>query len=239
MKALFTKTRSAPQARMIDGVSVIVTRKKVKNLNLAVLPPDGTVKVSVPYFVSAAAVEAFVRSRMEWIQEKRQGFLESTKYKKKDYVDGEVHPFLGVDHVLKIRISSSRRWVEKTPSEITLYARESDCALRREKILEQWYREQLTDLLPQLFAHWEAVVGRSANEWGIKKMKTRWGSCNITARRVWLNLELAKYPLECLEYVLVHELVHLYEASHNARFKGLMSQYLPGWKERKKLLNTL
>jgi hypothetical protein len=120
---------------------------------------------------------------------------------------------------------------------LDLFVRPETTVAQRQRVLECWYREQLRGQIPALLAQWQPVLGVAAAEWGIKKMKTRWGSCNIRARRVWFNLELAKKPARCLEYVVVHELVHLLERNHNARFKTLMDQHLPTWRTCREELN--
>ena len=150
-------------------------------------------------------------------------------------------PYLGQPYELLVSEAPGRASVVLLPESGQLHLRTpgGSTAAQREAMLTAWYRQQLKRLLPALFAQWEPVVGRSAETWGIKQMRTRWGTCNIGARRVWLNLELIKRPLPCLEYVLVHELTHLHERLHNARFWGLMDQFMPGWQLHKAELNRV
>lgn len=119
-----------------------------------------------------------------------------------------------------------------------MYVRRGASKESKEKLLTEWYREQLKRIIPELLEKWQPVIGQNANDWGVKKMKTKWGSCNIEQRRVWLNLELAKKPIECLEYILVHELVHFYERNHNQRFKDILEKAMPNWQARRRLLNS-
>ncbi len=246
MKAFFVKPKifnsnpkkKAPQVFWVDNMPILVTRKKVKNLNLAIQPPNGEVKISVPYFVSDLEVERFIRERMTWILEKRQSFIDSPRARQKQFIDGEEHSFYGEIYPLKLIECSPCRHIEITPNnELAMYLKVGDDLTRREKLMDEWYRDKLKTDLPLLLEQWQPVVGKEVAQWGVKKMKTRWGSCNIAAKRIWLNLELAKYPIACIEYVLVHELVHLYERYHNDRFKRLMTQFLPDWQERKNHLN--
>lgn len=219
----------------IGDIPVQLSWKKVKNLNLRVRPPKGEVFLSVPLGYSQRDAEAFLLSKEDWIKRSIKKLSES-HVAEPDFTDGEVHYFLGKPYKLRVK-EALRNRLETQADFMILYLRE-DSPDRRKKLVEDFYRQELRTLAWQLVPGWEKKMGVKLWELGIRKMKTRWGSCNITKARVWLSLELAKYPLEAIEYVLVHELVHLLERGHNKRFYGFMDYYLPDWKSRKKLLDA-
>lgn len=221
----------------VSGVSVEVVRKEIKNLHLGVYPPEGRVRVAVPLKIDDEAVRLAVISKLGWIKRKQKEFAEQPRQSQREMVSGESHYYLGQRYRLNVIEHSGANLVRLKGKTIDLYVRPNADQARREAVLSQWYRQQIKDLIPELLARWEPVVGVQAAEWGVKKMKTRWGTCNIGARRIWLNLELAKKPIQCLEYILVHELVHLLERRHNDRFRDLMDQFLPQWRLHRDILN--
>jgi predicted metal-dependent hydrolase len=155
-------------------------------------------------------------------------------------VTGESHYFLGQRYRLNvIEHKGAGKVILRNKTAADLYVRPGSDAARREKILQQWYREQLKTLIPSLLEKWKRVAGVQVTHWGIKKMKTKWGGCNIEDRRIWLNLELAKKPVRHIEYILVHELVHLRERHHNDRFTAIMTQLMPKWQHYKAELNRM
>jgi hypothetical protein len=152
-------------------------------------------------------------------------------------ISGESHYFLGQPYTLRVFPQKGPGCVSlQCAPFIDLYVRPGASVLDRQRVLHRWYREELKELVPPLLARWQPVVGVAAAEWGVRMMRTRWGSCNIRARRIWLSLELARKPVECLEYVVVHELTHLLERRHNHRFYGYMDQFLPTWRLARALL---
>ncbi len=154
-------------------------------------------------------------------------------------MSGESHYFLGNRYLLNVVEASIKPYVELNNKYISLYIRPNSTKEKREKIMNEWYREQLKDMIPVYIEKWEAIIGVNVEEWGVKIMKTRWGSCNIKAHRIWINLELGKKNPRCLEYIVVHEMVHLLERKHNDRFKSYMDKFLPNWKSIKAELNGL
>lgn len=229
--------KSPPKQITVDGLTITVVRKNIKNLNLSVYPPDGRVRVSVPRRTSEAAIRQVLRERMEWIKRQQARFAGLKERTGPGYVSGEMLDYQGQSYSLSVIPSPGRPKVSLHLDRIDLHApAESDRALR-ERALETWYRAQIKQLIPPLIARWEPVMGVKVAEWGVKRMKTRWGTCNIKARRIWLNLELVKFPPEYLEYVVVHEMTHLLERLHTPRFKGLLDQFLPGWRELRVALN--
>ena len=228
-----------PQTQ-IAGLQIDLVRKRMRSLRLTVYA-GGRIRVSVPLQTPPAAIEAFVHARRAWIEKHQQRFATREPAPQLRYESGEMVPYLGEAYELQVLPAPGRARVafRHETRQLHLHVPENSTVAQREAILGAWYRQQIKQLLPALLAQWEPVVGRSAAAWGVKQMRTRWGTCNIGARRIWLNLELIKRPLPCLEYVLVHELTHLHERLHNARFWGLMDQFLPDWRTQRTELNRV
>ncbi len=221
----------------VDGIAVEVVRKRIKHLNLRVYPTDGRVRVAAPLRTDEATVRGMVSSRLEWIQRQRARLMGQPRQDALKMCPGEQHWFLGQRYCLEVYENRSHSGVHlRADSILEIRARGAADTTRRMAILEAWYRQQLQARLPELIARWEPVVGVRVAECRIKTMKTRWGSCNINARRVWLNLELIKRPVISLEYVLMHEMTHLLERYHNARFYALMDGFMPDWRLHRKAL---
>ena len=221
-----------------DELTVNVIKKNIKNINLSVHPPDGRVRISAPWRIDNATIESFVLSKLSWIAQKRAKILARPRQAPKQYLSGESYYYKGDRYLLNIIHSTTTpKVVIRDQTYLDLYVRESSIQQQRAKVLTEWYRCQLKAELPELIAYWQQIIGVEINDWGVKKMKTRWGTCNIQAKRIWLNLELIKKPPYCLEYVVVHELVHLLERNHGDRFKAYMTQFMPDWRSRKEELN--
>ncbi len=215
-----------------------VVRKDIKNLHLGVYPPEGRVRVAAPLRLDDEAVRLAVISRLKWIHRQQDGFERQDRQSQREMVTGESHYVQGRRYLLNV-IEHEGSAVVCLPNNKTLELRVSPGTSRdkREAVLHQWYRQRLREQIPQLIAKWEPKIGVTVAQWSIKKMKTRWGTCNIDARRIWLNLDLAKKPASCLEYILVHEMVHLLERHHNERFKQLMDRLMPQWRLHREELN--
>ncbi len=223
----------------VSGIEVEVVRKEIKNLHLAVYPPDGHVRVAVPENITDDNIRLAVISKLGWIKKQQQDFKSQPRQSERKYVSGECHYFFGKRFRLELIERDARPEVRLLKSgKLKLFVRPGTSEEGKEKLLNGWYREQLKSVIPELLDKWQPIVGKQAEAWGIKKMKTKWGSCTIEQGRIWLNLELAKKPSECLEYILVHELLHLHERNHNQRFMELLDQFLPNWRTSKKKLNT-
>ena len=223
----------------VNGVPVEIVRKGIKNLHLGVYPPHGRVRVAAPLRVSDDAVRLAIVDKLAWIKRQRARFDAQPRQSAREMVSGESHYFLG--HRYRLRVlnrGAAPKVVIRNNSTIELHVRREINSAQRERLLQRWYRQQLKELIPPLLAKWEQRLGIHANEWAIKKMKTKWGTCNVPARRIWLNLELAKKPAQCLEYIVVHELVHLMERHHNDNFIALMNNFLPQWRSRRDELNA-
>ena len=213
-------------------------RKPIKNLHLSVHPPDGHVRVSAPSHMDDEAVRLAVVSKLSWIRRHQKTFADQPRQSQREMISGESHYFLGRCYRLTVteRNGPNRITLNGT-SNLTMQLRPGTDRDKREQLLNTWYRQHMKELVPDLISKWQPIIGVQVADWGIKKMKTRWGSCNTRDHRVWLNLELAKKSLDCIEYVLVHEMVHLLERNHSERFKALMDQFLPQWRLYRDELN--
>ncbi len=226
------------QEIQIAGIAVEVVRKEIKHLHVGVYPPAGRVRVAAPLRLDDEAVRLAVVSRLGWIRRKQKGFAGQVRQSQRELVTGESHYFQGRRYLLAVKEcdgASEVRLVGKSSMELRVPPGFDHA--QRDAVLQRWYRRQLRALLPPLLAKWEPRIGKTVAAVRIKKMKTRWGSCNADAGRIWMNLELIKKPVACLEYVLVHELVHLYERHHNDRFLEWMDTLLPAWRVHRDELN--
>lgn len=223
----------------VSGIKVEVVRKDIKNLHLGVYPPHGRVRVAAPLVVSDEAVRLAVIDKLGWIKRQKAKFAEQPRQTQREMVNGESHYFLGQRYRLRVHERDAPASVAvRGVASLDLFVRPGASAAQREAVLLHWYREQLKALIPPLLEKWQPILGVQASHWGIKKMKTKWGSCNPTAKRLWFNLELAKKPAMCLEYLVVHELVHLLERNHTERFTALMNGFLPNWSVCRATLNS-
>ncbi|MCM1258230.1 MAG: M48 family metallopeptidase [Roseburia sp.] len=222
---------------ILDGISVSVTKKSIKNMYIRVLPPDGTVKISAPRSVSDESICRFAQAKLPWIKEQRKLFQEKPCGAKREYITGEYCYVWGRKYRLEVQESDFGSRVFLSGDNLVLRIKGESDASRREKLLNEWYRKEMRQTVPRLLKKCGDVVGVHAKEWQIKNMRTRWGTCNIAKKRIWLNLQLASKPPECLEYVIIHELVHLLERNHNKRFYGYMDVFYPGWREVRERLN--
>ena len=222
----------------VSGLPVEIVRKAIKNLHLGVYPPNGRVRVAAPVRVRDEAVRLAVISRLGWIKRQRKRFHAQDRQAVREYVSRESHYFLGRRYLLNVIEHDGSSQVSRRGNK-TLELRVSKGASRqrREQILLVWYRKNLKALILPLIEKWETKMGLKVESWGVRRMKTKWGSCNSVDRRIWLNLELAKKSIHCLEYILVHEMVHLIERKHNDRYIALMDQFLPSWRQRRDELN--
>lgn len=215
----------------ISGISVEIIRKEIKNLHVGVYPPHGRVRVAAPLRLRDDAIRLSVISRLGWIRRKQEGFLKQDRQTLREMVTGESHYYLGRRYLLDvIETDGPPRINLLNNTTMRLQVRPGMNREARTAFMQRWYRQRLREQIPELLAKWEPKVGRKVADLRIKRMKTRWGSCSVDAGRVWLNLELIKKPISCLEYILVHEMVHLIERHHTERFQELMTMLMPTWK---------
>ncbi len=222
------------------GLSIEVTRKDIKNLYVRINRRTGKIRVSSPNYISERGIEQFLDSRLSWIEKHLTTSSFHTEQEKAfQYITGEEHYFLGKRYQLEVKDDSNSTNVYLEEGRIHLKIRGTSTVEKRKKVLEDWYRFQLQERIPEFVHFYESKMNVEVNEYRIKKMKTRWGSCNIRAKRIWLSLELAKRSEGCLEMVIVHEMVHLFERLHNKRFYKLMDVFMPNWREFETELRTL
>jgi predicted metal-dependent hydrolase len=214
----------------IGQLVIDVVKKDIKNIHLGVYPPDGNIRIATPLKVNDDRVRLFAISKLPWIKKQQAKFQAQSRQSPREFISGESHYFQGRRYLLNVIYhQSSPKVIIKNNTNIHLFVRENSTLEQRKKVMTEWYRQQLKEQIPTLLDKWQSITGLTANDWGIKQMKTKWGSCNITDKRIWLNLELAKKPQHCLEYVIVHELVHLLERNHNERFIAYMDKFMPQW----------
>ena len=223
---------------VLDAIEFVITIKSIKNLYIRV-KKDKKAYVSVPKRFTKAHMHDVLHAHLPWVKAQLEKLADRPKSVVYEYLTGETHYLWGKGYRLVVEDNQPKHSVCLNNDEIYVYTKGKLTREQRAKLLDLFHREQLTQVIPNLMATWERRMDVKASEWRLKTMKTRWGTCNTRDKRIWLNTELAKYPFECFEYVLVHELVHLLERSHNHRFHALMSQFLPDWPDRKKALNHL
>lgn len=222
----------------VGGIAVEVIRKKIKHLHVGVYPPGGRVRVAAPVRLDDDAVRLALVSRLGWINRKRKAFEDQVRQSRRDMVTGESHYFQGRRYLLDVIEGAgppSVRLAGHTTMELRV--RPGTQRQARDLVLQAWYRRRLREQVPELLAKWEPKIGVAVAEVRIKKLKTLWGSSNAAARRIWLNLELAKKPTSCLEYILVHEMVHFLERHHDERFRERMDSLMPSWRHHRAELN--
>lgn len=222
------------------NIEIDVVRKDIKNMHLAVYPPHGRIRLSAPSKTDDEVLRLYAISKLGWIKKHVKSFKEQARETKRDYVSGESHYFNGKRYLLEVQNHERYAKVKLIGiNKIQLWVKPDTSVEEKATIMKEWYRKQLKNQLPALIEKWEKVIGVKANDWGVKHMKTKWGACNTDDKRIWINLELSKKPISCLEYILVHELVHLHERNHNERFISLMDKFMPKWRLHRDELNSL
>ncbi|MBR9802821.1 MAG: M48 family metallopeptidase [Rubinisphaera brasiliensis] len=222
----------------VSGIPIDVVRKDIKNLHLAVYPPNGRVRVAVPDRTNDETIRLAVISRLAWIRKQQRALARQQRQSQREMVTGESHFAQGRRYRLDVVEQNAPASVAiRNSRTMELRVRPGTGEEKRREVLNRWYRQQLREQIPALLEKWEPIIGVTVAACGIKRMKTRWGTCNIEARRIWLNLELAKKPSECLEYILVHEMVHLLERHHNDRFRQYLDEFMPQWRMYREELN--
>ena len=224
----------------ISNIKIDVVRKDIKNIHLAVYPPTGRVRIAAPLRVNNDAIRLFAISKLGWIKRHQRKFEGQERISPREYKNRESHYFQGRRYLLNIiEADAPPKVVLKNKTYIDLYVRPKTPIAKRHEIMKEWYRQKLKEKIPPLIKKWEKKMDVLVNEFGVKKMKTKWGTCNRKAKRIWLNLELAKKPAQCLEYIVAHEMVHLLERNHNDRFISLMNEFMPKWKFYRDELNRI
>jgi predicted metal-dependent hydrolase len=221
----------------VGGITVDVVFKNIKNVHLSVHPPTGRVRISAPAHMKLDTIRVYAISKIDWIKKHQKKFREQERETRREYLDRESHYVWGKRYLLKVKEENRTPSVELKHSQMSLTVRPGAIMAKREAIVTAWYREQVNAAVMPLVEKWELVLGVQVDQIIVRRMKTRWGSCTSPKRIIRLNTELAKKPRECLEYVLVHEMVHLLEPSHNARFISLIDKFMPQWRHIRDELN--
>ena len=225
------------QQIMIGDICVDVVHKDIKNMHLSVYPPTGKVKISAPLRMDLETIRVFAISKLSWIKKQQGKLCGQERETPREYITRESHYYLGRRYLLKVIEHNASPKVVIKHETIEMYIRPNTGLEKRKIILDEWYSQRLKEIIPGIIAQYENKFKVNIAEFAVKKMKTRWGTCSIKAKRIWLNLELAKKPKECIEYIVVHEMVHLLERHHNERFTAVMDKYLPKWRFYKEELN--
>lgn len=223
----------------LGDLMIEVERKEIRNIHLSVYPPAGAVRISAPLRLDLDTIRVYAISKLKWIRKQQDIFNRQQREPRREFLTRESHYYLGERYLLKVIEQDAHPKIILKKKEIRMVVRPETRLEKKQELLDEWYRSELKRMVPPLIKNWEEKIGVKAHDYGIKKMRTKWGTCNPNAGRIWLNLELAKKPLECIEYIVVHELIHLIEPSHNKRFITLLDEHLPKWKFYRDELNRL
>lgn len=227
-----------PEKIVVAGIQVTVTRKKIKNVHLSVYPPNGVVRMSAPLRMSDETLRVFLVAKVGWIRSQQKKLQEAQRETAREYIDRESHYLWGARLLLKVREEAAPASVEVKFRQMILRVRPGSTLERREAVVHAWYRDQVRGAAEPLIAKWEKKLEVRSDGLYVQKMKTKWGSCNTTKKNIRLNTELGKKSKECLEYIVVHELLHLLVPNHGLRFQELMKQFLPNWRILRDKLNS-
>jgi hypothetical protein len=228
---------TSSQVIRVFEIPVEIVRKDIKNIHLGVYPPEGNVRISVPRHITNENVRLAIVSKLSWIKKRQEEFKKQPRQSEREYVTGESHYFQGRRYILEVVERHGKHSLSlKNNAKMLLQISPGTTKGNRALVVNDWYRRNIKTVIVELLKKWQPIIGKDVKSWGVKKMKTKWGSCNIADRRIWINLELAKKSPECLEYILVHELVHLHERHHNDNFRNLMDKYLPNWRQSRDVL---
>ena len=227
------------QVLQLGNLVVEVVLKDIKNVHLSVHPPHGRVRIAAPLRMTLDTIRVFVISKLGWIKQQQQKLREQEREPAREYMDRESHFVWGKRYLLEVLEKDARPGVELKHSKLLLRVRPASGEEKRQEILDEWYRDQVRTAVSPLIAKWEPLLGVNVCDFFVRKMKTKWGSCSPIPRTIRLNTDLAKKPRECLEYILVHEMVHLLEPKHNRHFLALMDRFMPRWQFYRDNLNRL
>jgi hypothetical protein len=225
------------QQIILGNICIDVVYKEIKNVHLSVYPPSGKVRISAPLRMDIDTIKIFAISKLGWIKKHQIRLLEQKRETPREYINRESHYYLGKRYLLKVFENDASHKIILKHSTIELYVRRTTSQERMKIKLDSWYRQRLKEIIPDYIEKFEKLMDVKVEEFAVKRMKTKWGSCSREAGRIWLNLELIKKPLFCIEYIIAHEMVHLLERKHNEIFIAYMDKYLPKWRFYKEELN--
>lgn len=223
----------------LGSVQALVLRKRIKHMHLGVFPPEGAVRISAPEDVALDTIRVFAISKLAWIKQQQRKMQAQPREPEREYIDRESHYVWGWRYLLQIQELERRASIVLSGKNMLMTVRPGTPAEKRQALLDGWYRTQVREAAQPLLRKWQAIMGVQPGKLLVQRMKTKWGSCNPQTGLIRLNTDLAKKPPEHLEYVIVHELAHLIEPSHNARFVSLMNLLMPKWQHYRDELNTL
>ena len=223
----------------LGEITVDVVKKGIKNIHLSVYPPTGNVRISAPFRMNLDNIRVFAITKLGWIKSQQQKLCEQARETPREYLNRESHYVWGKRYLLTVSERDQSPSVELKHNRMLLRVRPGTDEHRKQAIVAEWYRAQLRQAMPPLIAKWEPLIGVKVQQLFVQRMKTKWGSCNFGAHSIRLNTDLAKKPQECLEYIVVHEMVHFLEPTHNARFVALMDRFMPKWQFYREMLNRL
>lgn len=223
----------------LGKLSILVTRKDIKNVHLSVYPPDGRVTLVAPVATRLDVARAYASSRLGWIRQQQAKLKSQARETPRKFIERESHNLWGRRYLLSVVEKDEKPSVRLNHRKITLCVRPGSDRVKREAVMHEWHKALLHGLVPQLVQKWEAKLGAEVSGYFLQRMKTKWGSCNHRAGNIRLNTELVKKPKDLLEYVVVHEIVHLIEPKHSERFIALMTKNYPTWREARAELNEL
>ena len=223
----------------LGDITVDVVKKGIKNIHLSVYPPTGTVRISAPLRMDLDNIRVFAIAKLDWIKNQQQKLCDQPRETPREYLNRESHYVWGKRYLLTVLESDGTPSIELKPSRMFLRVLPGTDEHKRQALVEEWYRTQLKQVVHPLIAKWEPLIGVKVKQFFVQRMKTKWGSCNSVAHTIRLNTDLAKKPQDCLEYIVVHEMVHILEPTHNARFVSLMDRFMPKWQIYREMLNRL
>lgn len=222
----------------VRGMEIEVTYKDIKNLHIGVYPPLGKVRVAAPDSMDDDQVRLAIIHRLSWIKRHRRQLRDAARQTPREMVTGETHYIWGMRYRLKVVERPGKAQIQTDGSRLVLSIPEGCSIESRIEVLQEWQRVELRKRIARLITKWEPVIGVTVPHWSIRKMKTKWGSCNPITGHIWFNLELAKKDPRFVEYIVVHEMTHLLERRHNDHFVELMDGFMPDWQQRRDELNT-
>lgn len=224
---------------ILGDIKIELIQKGIKNVHLSILPPNGKVRIAAPAHLSEETIRLYAISKLSWIKKQQHKIRSQERESKREFINKETHYFQGRKYLLRVIEGDEPARVFLNKKFLEMHVRPKTNTTRRQALLNSWYRDQLKDLVAGYITKWEKIIPVKVRDFGIRRMKTKWGTCNIEAGRIWINLELAKKPLQCLEYIVVHEMIHLLERKHNERFLAYQTRYMPRWKSYREELNRL
>lgn len=228
-----------PETIQLGDIDITLTRKDIKNVHLSVLPPAGRVTMSVPKATRLDVARAYAISKLGWIREQQEKLLGQARETPRQFVERESHYLWGRRYLLSILEEDVKPFVRLTHGRIILTVRPGNSQEKREEVLHEWHKALLHKEVPALIRKWETKLGVAVSGYFLQRMKTKWGACNHRAGNIRLNTELVKKPKDLLEYVIVHEMVHLIEPTHSTRFLELLTEHYPGWREARAEINEM